>query len=76
MSFLKSHFGLFLFVSATFAAEPVAQWSFDGDKADIGQAEGGVVFGQEGPSMKQFSNFTAANRAALFGGEKAGFVRV
>ena len=78
MSFLKSCLGLFLLAFASFAAEPVpvAQWSFNGDKADIGQAEGRVVFQQEGPSMKQFASFTAANRAALFGGEKAGFIRV
>jgi hypothetical protein len=41
---LKSCLGLSILVSASFAADPVpvAQWSFDGDKPDIGKAEGGV----------------------------------
>ncbi|MCB1278936.1 LamG domain-containing protein, partial [Prosthecobacter sp.] len=64
--------------SLALAAEPtpVAHWSFDGDKPEIGQIEGSVVLGQDGPSAKQFTSFAADNRAALFGGEKAGFIRV
>jgi mono/diheme cytochrome c family protein len=75
---LKSHLGLLLVVSASFAADPVpvALWSFDGDKADIGKAEGGVIFQQDGPSPKQFKNIPASNKAARFEGAKGGFIRV
>ena len=57
----KSVLSLLALASASFAADPtpVAQWAFDGDKADIGKAEGGVVFMQEGPSPKQFKHIPA-----------------
>lgn len=75
---LKSGLGLFALVSVSFAADPapVARWSFDGDKPDTGKAEGGVVFGQEGPSSKQFKDIPAGNKAALFSGAKGSFIRV
>jgi hypothetical protein len=55
---------------------PVAQWSFDDAKSQPGQPEGSVLFDQQGPSPKQFTNFTEANRTALFGGDKHGLIRV
>lgn len=78
MSSLKSCLGLCLFASASFAADPVpvAHWSFDGGKPEIGKAEGDVVFGQEGPSSKQFKDIPEGNKAALFTGTKGSFIRV
>lgn len=64
--------------SAACAAEPapVAHWSLDGDAPDLGKAEGGVVFQQEGPSPRQFKHIAAGNRAARFEAAKGGFIRV
>jgi mono/diheme cytochrome c family protein len=66
------------FGASLFAADPVpvAQWTFDGAKADLGMAEGSVVFGQAGPSPKQFKHIPASNKAARFEAAKAGFIRV
>ncbi|MEN3942768.1 DUF1553 domain-containing protein [Prosthecobacter sp. SYSU 5D2] len=58
------------------APAPVAQWSFDGHPSQPCKLEGAVVFDQQGPSPKQFSSFAEANRAARFGGEKHGLIRV
>ncbi len=78
MFFLKSCLGLAVLVSASLAADPVpvAQWSFDGDKPELGKVEGGVQFGQEGPSRKQFKDIPEGNKAALFSGAKGSFIRV
>lgn len=78
MRVLNPCLGLCLLVSISFAADPVpvAQWSFDGDKPEIGKTEAGVEFGQEGPSPKQFKHLPASNRAAKFEGAKGGFIRV
>lgn len=78
MMFLKPGLGLFLVVSTTLAADPapVAKWSFDGDRPEIGKVEGGVQFGQKGPSRKQFKDIPEGNKAALFSGAKGSFIRV
>jgi hypothetical protein len=74
----KSLLLLLALASTSFAADPtpVAQWAFDGDKADIGKVEGGVVFQQDGPSSKQFKHIPASNKAARFEGAKGSFIRV
>jgi hypothetical protein len=46
---------------------PVAWWSFDQKRTDLGDIEGSVRFGQPGPTKKQFKSFTDANLAAGFG---------
>jgi len=76
--FLMKNCLLFSWVAAAFAADPapVAQWSFDADKADIGKAEGGVIFQQDGPSQKQFKHISSSNKAAKFEGAKGSFIRV
>jgi cytochrome c553 len=68
----------FALATVSFAEDPkpVAQWSFDTGKADLGKAEGGMLFGQAGPSPKQFKHFSASNQAARFDGAKSSFIRV
>ena len=45
---------------------PVAWWSFDHGRADMGELVGKVDFGQPGPDSKRFESFVDANRAARF----------
>jgi len=68
----------FALATVSFAEDPtpVAQWSFDTGKADLGKAEGGMLFGQAGPSPKQFKHLPATNQAARFDGAKSSFIRV
>ncbi|MCP5541658.1 MAG: DUF1553 domain-containing protein [Akkermansiaceae bacterium] len=58
---------------------PVAYWSFDQKGADLGETDGSVAYGQEGPTAKDFKTFPEGNRAAAFSakeGKAAGFIRV
>ena len=58
---------------------PVAWWSFENRRADLGQVEGKVGFGQKGPSSKQFKSFNEDNLAARFGDgskEATGVIRM
>ena len=58
---------------------PVAWWSFENKRADLGEVEGQIGFGQAGPSSKQFKSFTKDNLAARFGDgtkEATGVIRV
>lgn len=58
------------------AAEPVAQWAFDGAAPDLGKAEGGVHFLQDGPSRTQFKHLAEGNKAVRLDAAKGGFIRV
>ena len=53
---------------------PVAWWSFDSDKPDLGESEGPIEFGKAGPTSEEFSTFSDDNRAAAFGPGKDGKV--
>lgn len=58
---------------------PVAWWSFDGGKPELGSAEGSVNFGQDGPTSKQFKTLPDDNLAAAFSFSektKGGVIRV
>lgn len=58
---------------------PVAWWSFENRRADLGEIEGTFNFGQKGPSSKQFKSFNEDNLAARFGDgskETTGVIRV
>ena len=58
---------------------PVAWWSFENSRADLGEIEGTFNFGQKGPSSKQFKSFNEDNLAARFGDgskEATGVIRV
>ncbi len=58
---------------------PVAWWSFEDKRSDLGEVEGQIGFGQAGPSSKQFKSFTKDNLAARFGDgtkEATGVIRV
>ncbi|MCB1062458.1 MAG: DUF1553 domain-containing protein, partial [Verrucomicrobiae bacterium] len=58
---------------------PVAWWSFESEKQDLGEVEGSLTLGKPGPTAKDFQSFAAGNRAALFGskdGKAQGFIRV
>ena len=62
--------------SVLIAAEPVAQWTFDGPAPDLGRAEGGVLFQQDGPSRAQFKHLAEGNKAVRLDAAKQGFIRV
>lgn len=58
---------------------PVAWWSFDSDRPDLGEVEGKIEFGKPGPGKKEFSTFSDTNRAAAFSvkdGKAQGFIRI
>jgi hypothetical protein len=58
---------------------PVAWWSFDQKRADLGETEGALVFGKPGPKSARFKSFTDNNLAAAFGGDsgkKGGVIKV
>ena len=78
MFLMKKCLLISLIATASVAADPapVAEWTFDSDQPDLGKAEGGVRFGQAGPSPKQFKHLAASNQAARFDGAKASFIRV
>ncbi len=50
---------------------PVAWWSFDDRRADLGDVEGKVEFGVAGPTSKQFKSFKDDNLAARFGADSS-----
>jgi cytochrome c553 len=78
MFLMKKCLLIALIATASVAADtsPVAQWTLDGDQPDLGKAEGGVLFGQAGPSSKQFQHLSATNQAARFDGANSSFIRV
>jgi len=47
---------------------PIAHWSFDSGKPDIGELTGKLKFGVAGPSAKDFKSFQKDNLAVEFGG--------
>ncbi len=51
---------------------PVAWWSFEGNRADLGDVDGKIEFGRPGPTSKQFKSFTDGNLAAAFGPDSRG----
>lgn len=56
---------------------PVAWWSFDDGRPDVGMIEGKVEFGKAGPGAKDFKTFSGQNLAASFGNtgkEKGGYL--
>ena len=57
---------------------PVAWWSFQDDRPDLGDAEGSIRFGLPGPTKKRFKSFNDGNRAASFStdAKKSGVIRV
>ena len=58
---------------------PVAWWSFDQRRADIGTVDGKLEFGQPGPNSKHFKSFPDNNLAARFGAAsnaKPGVIKV
>lgn len=51
---------------------PVAWWSFDGDRPQLGEIEGPVTLGKSGPGSADFKTLPEGNQAAFFGMGKDG----